>query len=172
MPSAEVIKEAPWWANRKAPWQTSRDYARSVRDVLVPRRADTGLPPQFVVVDDNSTWARAVIHKVERVVTSHSYANWDAEGASALDESLLPASLSVLSEFMTDEVPLPQVVPTQSGGLAFEWHTNHESLEVEVQPRGQTIVYFRNSLTGEEWDDAPWTEVRQRVGNKLLGMVS
>lgn len=174
MPSTNVIREEPWWATeRRADWQTApREYTRSGRDIMVPRRAETGLPPQFVVIDDNSNWARGVIRNVERLVTSHSYADWDAEGASPLDSNLLPASLGVLAEFMTDEAPQPHVVPTQLGGLAFEWHTDNVSLEIEIQPHGQAVVYFRDSVTGEEWDDASWTEVHQRVGRILQHLIS
>ena len=167
MASASGVVRAPaWWGNdRRARWRVGPgEYTNTGLNVIVPRSAETGPAPEFVLIDDGSKWARRVVARIERVVASHSYADWDAEGASALGVNLLPASLSILSEFMTDQVALPQVVPTQLGGIAFEWHTDRASLEIEVRPSGSNVVYFRDSSTGEEWDDARWAEVRSRIG--------
>jgi hypothetical protein len=116
----------------------------------------------MLVVDGKSTWAQGVVARMQHLLSSHSYQDWDLEGALPLELISLSSSLQLLSTFMTDSVASPSIVPTQEGGLSLEWHSATRTLEIAVDPKGRASTYFRNSASGEEWE-VPFGEVRDRI---------
>ncbi len=57
---------------------------------------------------------------------------WDSYGASALSPIVVGTAFRFLDQFMTDDMPCPQLVPTSHGGVNVEWHLN-DGCDIEVE---------------------------------------
>lgn len=54
------------------------------------------------------------------------------------------------------QLPLPSVVPLNSGGLQIEWHRGGMDVEVEFEPDSDPALYVHDLLTGQEWEGDLW----------------
>ncbi len=79
--------------------------------------------------------------------------NWDSYGASPPSAVALERAWHLASGLVERGLPVPQVVPTRTGGIQLEWHLAHVSLEWETDPNGLTGVFlFDDFRTGEKVD--------------------
>ena len=62
--------------------------------------------------------------------------DWDSYGARAVSPRAFVRLLPLLPTLLTDETPVPSVVPHPSGGLVLEWHQGGYDLEVSVSGTG------------------------------------
>jgi hypothetical protein len=54
---------------------------------------------------------------------------------------------------MTLNAPIPDIVPTPTGGLQLEWHTAGIDLEVEIGPEGHISACYEDAADPEaEWE--------------------
>jgi len=53
---------------------------------------------------------------------------------------------------MQDDTPAPAVVPTNRGGLQFEWHTRGIDLEIELQAPGRGSISYEDHQSENEWE--------------------
>jgi hypothetical protein len=73
-------------------------------------------------------------------------ANWDSYGARPVSVAAIEAALRLLGEVMADDLPLPDIVPTVSGGIQVEWHIANIDFEIEVSAEGKRGIFFEDSL--------------------------
>lgn len=78
--------------------------------------------------------------------------NWDSYGAKQVSNKLLEYTVDLLSVILTNDDPIPQIVPTSRGGVQIEWHTDTCDLEIEIIAPHHIDVYYENTHTGEEWE--------------------
>ena len=86
--------------------------------------------------------------------------NWDGYGAHPITDAALQASAHALSSFKTgdrSDAPPPWLMPSNDGGLIFEWEfageEKWEDMWIEVKPDGRADIYLEISE-----DDVPnWT---------------
>src|SRR5437660_25443 len=53
---------------------------------------------------------------------AHYSEGWDSYGGLPLRFDTANYALTILRSIMKPQTPMPQVVPTSSGGVQFEWH--------------------------------------------------
>ena len=56
----------------------------------------------------------------------------------------------MLQQISRPDIPKPSIVPTVSGNVQFEWHTNDIDLEIEVKSQVLVSVFFVDLRSGEE----------------------
>jgi hypothetical protein len=78
--------------------------------------------------------------------------DWDSYGAKRIDPGCIKGAVRFLSEIVYDNTPPPSVVPTNSGGVQFEWHTKGIDLEIEIQPTIQIFAAFEDLRSQKEWE--------------------
>ncbi len=69
-------------------------------------------------------------------------ANWDAQGAKAIDGEIIAAARRFVSALPEDLSWPPKVVPMAKGNLQLEWHDGPRSLELEIDDP-KTIHYLK-----------------------------
>ena len=79
--------------------------------------------------------------------------DWDSYGALPPSRMTLQYAWSLASALVDRGMPVPQVFPTRSGGVQFEWHRPTASLEWEIDANLSTGVFiFDDHRTGERID--------------------
>ncbi len=79
--------------------------------------------------------------------------DWDSYGALPPSRMVLHYAWSLASGLIDKGMPVPQVFPTRSGGVQFEWHCPGASLEWEIDANLNTGVFiFDDHRTGERID--------------------
>ena len=68
--------------------------------------------------------------------------NWDAEGASRIDPSIIALARSFAAAVDPNLSDPPKVVPMAKGNLQFEWNDGGRTLELEFE-LPQTVHYLR-----------------------------
>lgn len=81
-------------------------------------------------------WLTQIIRALNELLSLP--ANWDSYGAHSIKLSSAVASLEFLTQYMDDATPIPAVVPTVSGDVQVEWHT--ETLDIEVRFGGRHCI--------------------------------
>ena len=106
--------------------------------------------------------------------------NWDSYGAAEIAWSALTFARTWLDAFRTDGVAAPSVIPTNRGGLQFEWHHNGWDVECEIGPEGYWRTYLLarhdNLIPDYEEVDDPcdreiWKIVRKPIDNPIVTML-
>src|SRR4051812_29998315 len=77
-----------------------------------------------------SHWQAAILTKVLELVDLPE--NWNSYGATQVRHDTALFAMLILENIMQAGTPLPDVVPTASGGLQFEWHDFGVDLEINV----------------------------------------
>jgi hypothetical protein len=78
--------------------------------------------------------------------------NWDGYGAlSPSKDSILGAATLAYELFETD-TPVPDVFPTPSGNIQFEWSCYQLDLEIEIVSTQKCIASFENLQSEECWE--------------------
>ena len=79
--------------------------------------------------------------------------NWDGYGASRIHLEYGEAMINYLDKVMSDNTPIPQIVPFSDGGVQAEWHVNGIDLEIEIGPEGFGALFTDFWAKGAlEWD--------------------
>jgi len=99
------------------------------------------------MIDLQPSWLDSVISSAARLLALEP--NWDSYGAPPIDPDRLFYGLNLLTSLLPSGTPAPAVVPTNSGGVQFEWHTQGIDLELEVIAVGKVNLFYENELTGE-----------------------
>lgn len=94
-------------------------------------------------------WVRRTVESLVEIASLQQ--NWDSYGARPPDRELLRSALALLLDASGGkDLPAPVVVPVNTGGVQFEWHTRGIDLELEVRPEGRYYVFFEDALHGIE----------------------
>jgi len=76
---------------------------------------------------------------------------WDDLAAPSIAPGLLKAVTTFVSSDLIVNLPnKPAIVPTFTGGLLLEWHTEVVDLIIESSPDGEASFYFCDNETGDE----------------------
>lgn len=90
----------------------------------------------------------SIIDKLTKL--SNLRPNWDTYGAPAVSEYALERAAGFALHFIsTRRVPIPDIVPTPSGGIQFEWHRNSVDLEIEFGASSEIEVLFEDLVSDE-----------------------
>jgi hypothetical protein len=93
--------------------------------------------------------------------------NWDSYGARPINREIVLFALQLLCETMPTDTPAPTVIPTNRGGVQFEWHTRGIDLEIEIQSPERIYVSYEDQQSGNEWE-AELTSDLTRLSDALL----
>lgn len=74
--------------------------------------------------------------------------NWNSYGARSIDPRTAEFVISLLQEILTENDPLPAIVPTSCGGIMLEWHEGGVDLEVDVRSKSEIHLVYEDQ--GEE----------------------
>jgi len=67
--------------------------------------------------------------------------NWDSYGGKKTSDDVIRLALSIMSQIMPVDAPVPSVVPLGDGGLQLEWHRKQQYLEI-VFPADATPTFY------------------------------
>jgi hypothetical protein len=95
-------------------------------------------------------WVEPTLRSLDRLL--HLPPNWDSYGGRSIAHSSVWATLQLLTKILTDDTPVPAVVPTGRGGVKIEWHRNGVDLEIEILSPHRYLAAFEDAKTGESWE--------------------
>lgn len=98
---------------------------------------------EAVVLGDPPAWLESVLRRSLDLLQLPP--DWDGYGADPLDPSTVSAAMTILAGTLRNDAPVPSVVPTNRGGLQFEWHCGGIDLEVEIVASGKVVVAFEDA---------------------------
>lgn len=70
-------------------------------------------------------------------------ADWDSYGGYPLRPGVALHAVRLLAAILDNDVPVPSVVPTSTGGVQLEWHQSGADLEMEVKPDRSVDVFLQ-----------------------------
>ena len=106
--------------------------------------ASTTVP---VVEVEDAVWVDTFIDRCSRLLQLPD--NWDSYGGEPVSSAVVLRALLLLTEVMTEDSPLPAVIPSSDGGVQLEWHRGGVEVEVYVPPSGKGYLYWQESETAE-----------------------
>jgi hypothetical protein len=109
-------------------------------------------------------WLAPVVERCQELLRLR--AGWNSYGAAPVDIGVVEAALRTLDRIMTASAPLPPLVPTSSGGVQVEWHTQGADFEVAFHPSG-TISAAYEDINGDEWEIEEIGEGLDRLAGAL-----
>lgn len=115
--------------------------------------------------DKEPTWLRPTAQTVIELLDLPE--NWDSYGARPINREIVLFALQLLCETMPTDTPAPTVIPTNRGGVQFEWHTRGIDLEIEIQSPERIYVSYEDQQSGNEWE-AELTSDLTRLSDALL----
>jgi hypothetical protein len=78
--------------------------------------------------------------------------NWDSYGALPIDPRSVATALDLLSKTMRPDTPVPDIGPTNRGGVNMEWNLRGMGLEVEVAWSEAIHVFCEDYRNHTEWE--------------------
>jgi hypothetical protein len=78
--------------------------------------------------------------------------NWDTYGAPPPSVEAVLTALTILSEYMPPFGPVPDLVPTSSGGVDVDWEESWGELSISIGPGRAPSVYFSTPNGDVEWE--------------------
>ena len=106
--------------------------------------------PEVIIVINSSEapprWLPDVIYALQRCLYLDS--DWDSYGARKIELYNVISAIKLLLDVIQDSTPKPIVVPTNSGGIQYEWHRNGIDLEIEID-ENRIRWFFEDTSTGE-----------------------
>jgi len=93
--------------------------------------------------DRADPWIRKSVPKLLRLTKLPE--DWDSYGAAPPPSDLVRAIVKVLEYSEVIDVPVPEVVPTVSGGVQLEWYMRDRQLEIEF-PGAGAVEYLQTDL--------------------------
>jgi hypothetical protein len=76
--------------------------------------------------------------------------NWDSYGGKKTSDDLIKLALSILTQIMPVNAPVPSVVPLGDGGLQLEWHRKQQDLEIVFPADTTPTFYYCKKNSGVE----------------------
>jgi len=99
------------------------------------------LDPEDTLSEASSTeWQNKVLSTLKELVLLPE--NWDSYGARKIDPRNADYAFDLIGMLMTPNLPLPLIVPTNSGSIQLEWHNEGVDLEIKILSANKINVYF------------------------------
>ena len=150
-----------WGRYAEALSTTHQPYRFVLRSVL-------GTTLEIVFTDTPPVWAMHVMQAMQTALQLPS--NWNSYGASRVDARIAEAALRLLFSIMEREGIAPDVIPTNRGGIQFEWHYPDLDVEITVSATNAAAVAVEDYGTGMEWEGDAFVD-RAKV-KQYLGQLS
>jgi len=93
-------------------------------------------------------WQMKAVKKLTELYSLES--GWDGNGAPAISMSAGMFGLTVLQQVMLPRTPIPEIVPSSSGGVQFEWHEGGIDLELHISAPYECELWFDDHRSGLE----------------------
>lgn len=100
----------------------------------------------FIVEQVNPAWKVKVQAKLAEL--SRLQPGWDSYGAREPQVEYLNAAMTLLSEVMLEDTPVPWIVPTPDGRVQIEWHEQDIDLEIELVDSSSFSIGFEDFSKG------------------------
>ena len=111
------------------------------------------VPGGFLVFEvgvDVSRWVSPTVQSLVDLLSLPP--DWDSYGAQPVHLSRVTEAIQLLGLVMRNDTPAPSVVPTTSGSVQLEWHTNGIDLEIEILALQKYRVSFEDSRSRNDWE--------------------
>ena len=132
----------------------------------LPRAFEVPIPGGKFVIETIGAppkWTIEVASNLARLL--YLEPNWDSYGAKEIDLKSAIVAIDLLLRIMEDDTPSPSVVPTNVGGIQYEWHEKGKDLEIEILS-SDTISWFFRDLDTAETDEG-----EQRLNSDLSKLI-
>lgn len=104
---------------------------------------------RFVVTaSELPEWVKPTISAISSIQSLSE--NWDSYGGKKTSDDLIKLALSVLTQIMSVNAPVPAVVPLGDGGLQLEWHRKQQDLEIVFPADTTPTFYYCKKTSGVE----------------------
>jgi hypothetical protein len=137
--SASLAHRAPPYSGRTDTARTAETGASALTSFDVLRR--------HYELGPEEKWQIPVVQKL--VEFANFPTGWDSYNAPPMKWDAGMFALNVLSRVMLSRTPLPDVVPTPTGGVQVEWHTGGIDLEFHVAGPYDCELWFEDQRTGK-----------------------
>ncbi|SCZ52899.1 hypothetical protein [Thiohalomonas denitrificans] len=124
----------------------------------IPGQPNTSRADEALTSDWAPHWIKRAISRLERIAALPQ--NWDSYGALTIASENIKVVIEALMGLCSAGTPEPSIVPTPSGGVQIEWHTNGIDLEIEVVRPTQIEVLFEDHKNGNEWEGSVSYDLR------------
>ena len=139
IPITSTSTEEHDYKNRS--WHTQCNTEKPEKPILVVRLKNT-----------EPTWLFPMLERLTHL--SKLRENWDSYGAEPISQGSIALAVQLSSEIMTEDTPMPTIVPTTRGGIQFEWHLAGIDLEVEVMSNGILAILNEDNVNEDNsWED-------------------
>ncbi len=123
-------------------WFIPYHHGCSVSKITIKITSTTLLP----------AWFSEVISRCNHLLSLPE--NWDTYGAKKININAVTNMVDILSKIMNSDMPMPSVVPTNTGNVQLEWHAKGIDLEIEVDSNKYVEVFFEDqNKVLDSWED-------------------
>lgn len=141
------LSESDWTSLRSTTTIEEHDSEKNPwRTTCQPRHHEPRL--RIKVLGKPPLWLEYVGDKLNKLLSLP--ANWDSYGAERIDLQAAITTLQLLTRLMSEEIPLPDIVPVNNGGIQVEWHTQGIDIEIEIPSSGNIQYYFEDLSSNAE----------------------
>lgn len=92
--------------------------------------------------------------------------NWDTYGSPPPTKLAIKRALKLVTDFLMDDDPMPQIVPVSGGGIQFAWRKQDREVNLDILPDGR-MEYVKslgdNILEVNENFALDWGKVRSML---------
>jgi hypothetical protein len=164
----DLLSDSEWVAGQRRTSQRTRSnlgISSSSVTVAIPFGTT-----EIIVGEPLPPWSCEAIKQVSHL--GDLEANWDSFGGRPIDPHCAMAAIRLILSFLGPEIPPPAVIPTNRGGIQFEWHCRGVDFEIAIQSPSRYAVSFEDQESGEEIEQTlisdfqPLVDMFERISNK------
>ena len=96
----------------------------------------------------SAPWFQAVLRKAPSLLSLEK--NWNSHGSPPIDLSTMSTGLTLLWSLSSPSTAIPEVFPTASGGIQFEWSSSSLTIELHIDPSGEAYLFVDDEVVGEQ----------------------
>jgi len=110
------------------------------------------LAVEHAIEDQDPLWYKGIVRKVLSLLNLQE--NWDSYGSKPISLTAIKNAFKVITNIVNPDTPMPYIVPSPSGAVQIEWHTNGIDLEIEVSEKNIANIFYENVSANleEEWE--------------------
>lgn len=77
--------------------------------------------------------------------------NWNSYGATKIRQDVGFFSIYLMASLTRSDMPVPNVVPMNNGGIQLEWHQNQADLEIAIEEPYKVEYWFYDHRNNSEF---------------------